>query len=226
MKIGNISDLLKTNDIASSAPCRIDFGGTLDIGGFHYPLRHMAPATVNIALDRRTTVSLRPSDDDRIRISSTGIAEAVFASYAAPYDHPLGLMFAVADHFGARGVHIDIHSTSPPQSGLGGSSVAAVALIASFSKVLTTMSKKEISPHRAALLAHAIEQGAAGVPCGLQDQLAAAYGGVNCWTWTADPEQSPSSRRPPDPGGLPWRHPCFQGCQQHMGQALYRRRRP
>jgi D-glycero-alpha-D-manno-heptose-7-phosphate kinase len=193
--LGDIGSLLSDVPVTASAPCRIDFGGTLDIGTLHYPLRHLAPATVNIALDRRTTVSLRPAGDTRIHISSTGIADAVFDPSEAPYDHPLGLMFAVSDYFGAKGVHIHIDSTSPPKSGLGGSSVAAVALIAAFSKVMVRMGAEALSRSRMALLAQAIEQSAAGVPCGFQDQLAAAFGGVNEWTWPADPDAPPFSGR-------------------------------
>ena len=192
LQLGNIESLLDgSHPIDASAPCRIDFGGTLDISSFHYPLRHMAPSTVNIALDRRTTVSLRPTTDDRIHVSSAGFANAVFNPSNAPYDHPLGLMFAVADYFNARGIHIHIHSSSPPKSGLGGSSVAAVALIAAFSKALIAKGKKGISRDRMVLLAHAIEQSVAGVPCGLQDQLAAAFGGVHAWTWPANPGLPP-----------------------------------
>ncbi|HSO19043.1 MAG TPA: galactokinase, partial [Desulfosarcina sp.] len=120
MKLGNIGGLLEEQEISASAPCRIDFGGTLDIGSFHYPLHHLAPATLNIALDRRTSVTLAPGGDDRIHISAAGIDAAAFAPASAPYDHPLGLMFAVADYFGAAGVHIRIASASPPKSGLGG----------------------------------------------------------------------------------------------------------
>lgn len=194
MQLGNISDLLAEREITASAPCRIDFGGTLDISTFHYPLRHLMPATVNIALDRRTTVRLKPADDDRVHISASGIADAVFAPSTAPYDHPLGLMFAVADYFNAAGVHIEIDSTSPPRSGLGGSSVAAVALIAAFSKAGERLGKTGFTPERTALVAHAVEQGVAGVPCGLQDQLAAAFGGVNRWDWPALPDRPPYRR--------------------------------
>jgi D-glycero-alpha-D-manno-heptose-7-phosphate kinase len=194
--LGDLRPLLSESPVAASAPCRIDFGGTLDIGTLHYPLRHLAPATVNITLDRRTTVSLRPAGDAGIHISSTGITDAVFEPSAAPYDHPLGLMFAVSDYFGAEGVHIHIDSTSPPKSGLGGSSVAAVALIAAFSKVMVRLGGDALSRSRMALLAHAIEQSTAGIPCGFQDQLAAAFGGVNLWTWPADPDAPPFSGRP------------------------------
>jgi len=191
MTLGNIGPLLDSHPIDASAPCRIDFGGTLDISSFHYPLRHLSPSSVNIALDRRTTVHLHPHTGDRVRISSAGLAEAEYYPSTAPYDHPLGLMFAVADYFKVSGVHIDIRSTSPPRSGLGGSSVAAVALIAAFSKALIELGKNGIPRDRMVLLAHAIEQSVAGVPCGLQDQLAAVFGGAHAWTWPADPGRLP-----------------------------------
>ncbi len=191
MTLGNIGPLLDNDPIDASAPCRIDVGGTLDISSFHYPLRHLAPSTVNIALDRRTTASLRPTTDGRIHVSSAGFADAAFNPSEAPYDHPLGLMFAVADYFKASGVQIRIDSSSPPKSGLGGSSVAAVALIAAFSKALVARGKKGIARDRIVRLAHAIEQSVAGVPCGFQDQLAAAFGGVHAWTWPADPGLTP-----------------------------------
>jgi len=196
MKLGNISSLLNKGTITTSAPCRVDFGGTLDISSFHYPLRHLKPATVNLALDLRTEVRVQAGSDRRIRIASAGFDNAVFDPGTAPYDHPLGLMFAVADDFGIEGVHIQIRSASPPKSGLGGSSVAAVALIKALSKVRNKMDGKEMAPEQISLLAQAIEQGVAGVPCGLQDQLAAAFGGVHAWTWTADPKHLPFIRRP------------------------------
>ncbi|MCD4676951.1 MAG: galactokinase, partial [Desulfobacula sp.] len=68
---------------------------------------------------------------------------------------------------------------SPPRSALGGSSSAAVAIIAAFYKALD----KPIAPEQIAWLAHYLEASVAGVPCGMQDQLAAAFGGVNQWIW-------------------------------------------
>jgi D-glycero-alpha-D-manno-heptose-7-phosphate kinase len=182
---------LESNPIEASAPCRIDMGGTLDISTFSYPLRHLAPCTVNIALDLRTRVRLLPYSKGRIKISSRGFKEAQFPADAAPFDHPLGLMFATAAYFNARGVHIQIDSQSPPRSALGGSSVAAVALVAAFAKLAEDeKSAARLNRRSIALTAHQIEQSVAGVPCGIQDQLAAAYGGVNIWHWRADSKQS------------------------------------
>jgi D-glycero-alpha-D-manno-heptose-7-phosphate kinase len=180
--------ILESELIEASAPCRIDMGGTLDIATFYYPLHHQSPCTFNIALGLRTRVRLQPYTKGMIRISSSGFKAAQFKADAAPFDHPLGLMFATAAYFNAGGIHIEIESQSPPRSALGGSSVAAVALVAAFSKLMTP-GKSDVGPNRraTALLAYQIEQSVAGVPCGIQDQLAAAYGGVNAWYLQAKP---------------------------------------
>lgn len=178
--------------ITASSPCRIDMGGTLDISTFYLSLRHLAPCTFNIALDLRTTVRLSLYEKDRIRISSKGFKDAEFPADEAPFDHPMGLMFAAAAYFGASGVHIDIVSGSPPRSALGGSSVAACALIAALSSV---SSEHPLNRARIAGLAHSLEAGVAGVPCGFQDQLAAVYGGVNAWYWPKSVQDPPFWRQ-------------------------------
>jgi D-glycero-alpha-D-manno-heptose-7-phosphate kinase len=172
--------------IETSVPCRVDMGGTLDLATFYNPLRHQLPCTFNIAINLRTKIRLQPYRTGFVKISSRGFQDAEYPANRAPFNHPLGLMFAVATYFKADGVHIDINSASPPRSALGGSSAAAVALVAAFLAVrqktpLTAGTRKKI-----ALLAHAIEESVASVPCGRQDQLAAAFGGVNAWLWRPD----------------------------------------
>jgi D-glycero-alpha-D-manno-heptose-7-phosphate kinase len=176
--------ILEKKPIEASAPCRIDMGGTLDIRTFYYPLRHLSPCTFNIAVGLRTRVRLLPHHHERIKISSTGFESAEFPTDQAPFVHPLGLMFAIAAYFNARNIHIQIESPSPPRSALGGSSAAAVALIAACSKFVELAdSSKPLSRSQIAVLAHGLEESVAGVPCGIQDQLAATYGGVNAWMW-------------------------------------------
>ena len=122
--------------ITTSVPCRVDFGGTLDISTFYLPLNRANPSSVNIALDMRTRVTLSGFEGGRVKISSKGFEPAVFKPHKAPYDHPMGLMFAIADYFDAYGIHIEIESSSPPRSALGGSSSAAVAIVAAFFKLM------------------------------------------------------------------------------------------
>jgi D-glycero-alpha-D-manno-heptose-7-phosphate kinase len=180
----NYKRILEKKPIEASAPCRIDLGGTLDIRTFYYPLRHLAPCTFNIAVDLRTRVRLLPHHGDLIKISSKGFESAEFPISRAPFAHALGLMFAIAVYFNAANIHVQIESQSPPRSALGGSSAAAVALIAAFSKLIgESASKKPLTRPKIAILAHGLEESVAGVPCGFQDQLAAIYGGVNAWIW-------------------------------------------
>lgn len=169
-----------------SAPCRIDLGGTLDITTFYYPLRRFKPCTFNVATRMRTVVRFYPFTEGKIKISSHGFDAVEFGLDDAVFHHPLGLMSAIAVYFEAQGLHIHIHSESPPRSALGGSSSAAVAMIAGMLRRFEARDGVAISKERIALLAHALESVVAGVPCGMQDQLAAVYGGVNAWYWNAD----------------------------------------
>lgn len=175
----NFKSILENSSVSVSVPCRIDLGGTLDISTFFLPLAHFDPATFNIALDMRTRVTLSPWKEGWVKISSKGFDSAEFKADQAPFRHSMGLMFAVVSYFNGHGVHVEIESSSPPRSALGGSSAAAVAMIAAFQ----TAMDHSVDPAEVALLAHFIESSVAGVPCGMQDQLAAAFGGVNSWHW-------------------------------------------
>ena len=179
----DLKKLLESSPIRASAPCRIDCGGTIDIKTFYYPLRHLSPCTFNIALKMKTAVTLHPFGSDLVKISSRGFDSEVYPVQKAPFNSPLGLMFAVAAYFRVGGVHIDITSESPPRSALGGSSTAAVALMGALSMAI----EGRVYQENTVLLAHAIEEAVAGVPCGLQDQLAATYGGIHAWYWPSGP---------------------------------------
>ncbi|MCB9480561.1 MAG: galactokinase [Desulfobacteraceae bacterium] len=177
----NLDEVLEKKKICASAPCRIDFAGTLDINTFSFPMADLCPVTFNMAIDLRTKVSLLPYERDYIKVSSKGFQDACFESKKAPYDHELGLVFAICDAFDCAGIEVIIESSSPPRSALGGSSVFAVALVSVFMKILNG---ERVIAKDAALRAHLIESAVAGVPCGLQDHLCAAYGGANAWHWT------------------------------------------
>ena len=181
-----IRELLKERYLEASAPCRIDMGGTLDLSTFYLPLKRYRPCTFNIALGMRTTVTVKPCRKGTTRINSRGFEPTAFSLSQAPFDHPLGLMFAIANYFNADGVEISIVSSSPPRSALGGSSSAAVALTAAFQALLATAGTLSTPVQETALLAHDLEGSVAGVPCGFQDHLAAAYGGIHAWYWASE----------------------------------------
>jgi D-glycero-alpha-D-manno-heptose-7-phosphate kinase len=182
--------------VEASAPCRLDMGGTLDIPGFYLTLRHFRPVTLNMALKMRTRVRVKAYRPGRIRISAGGIETADFPTDSFPYHHPLGLMAATARFFNIDGVEIEIASGSPPRSGLGGSSVAAVALV----QALGTYGNDDttfpvLQPEQVAEIARSIEAAVAGVPCGGQDHLAAAFGGVHLYHWGEDSTQPGAYRK-------------------------------
>lgn len=190
-----LTKILEKQPVETSAPCRLDMGGTLDISTFYYPLKQLQPCTCNIAIGLRTQVRLLPYKKGIVKVSSKGFASAEFPLQTAPFDHPLGLIFAVAGYFNASGIHIAITSSSPPRSALGGSSAATVALVAAYFKALGSNAEPAASKSDIALLAHALEASVAGVPCGLQDQLAAVYGGVNAWYWKGSIRGIPFRKR-------------------------------
>lgn len=194
-QVGSLHRLLEQHAIRASAPCRVDMGGTLDIATFYHPLHAAGPLTVNIAVALRTRVRLFPYRKGRVLVESSGVGNAEFAADALPFVHPLGLMFSVAARFGASGLRVCIDSDSPPRSGLGGSSVAAVALVAALAHAAKQLGRPSMGRKEIALLAHGLEGAVAGVPCGLQDQLAAAYGGVTEWYWPGNPLRPPFSRK-------------------------------
>lgn len=78
-----------------------------------------------------------------------------------------------------------IESDIPPGSGLGGSGVLTVTAIGLSMALLQAFPEEE--DHRAiALLAHFVENWLGFSSTGFQDQIAAANGGANLWSWGAN----------------------------------------
>ena len=178
-----LQELLEERPIASSAPCRVDCGGTWDLKAFWLPYRHIEPVTVNIALDLRTSVELLPNRQGYIKVTSVGFHEEEYPHMEAPFSSPLGFAFAVATYFNVTSVHIDIRSESPPRSALGGSGVLGVALVSAFSKAMVEFGRDIPSRKEIVEIAYSLEDSISVSLSGCQDQAAAAYGGVSKWCW-------------------------------------------
>ena len=50
----DLAEHLQTVEVVSSAPCRLDVGGTWDLKCFALPYASLNPATTNIAISART----------------------------------------------------------------------------------------------------------------------------------------------------------------------------
>jgi len=180
----SVKKILEQHAVKASAPCRIDSGGTWDIKALALPLEPATPVTVNMALNLRTWVSLLPHKDGWVRISSEGFPRGEeHPSHELPFDSQFGLFFAAVSHFGLHGLRIHIRSDSPVKSALGGSSTALVALLKALSEVSLMLGQKKRSKGEILHLGYHLEDGVTDGYCGVQDQAAAVYGGVNRWAW-------------------------------------------
>jgi D-glycero-alpha-D-manno-heptose-7-phosphate kinase len=191
-----LKELLEDNPIRSSAPCRIDSGGTWDIEALALPLEGAEPTTVNLALNLRTYITVLPYKSGWVKVSSGDFhAPETYPLDRVPFNSQFGLIFAVASFFGFHGLEIAIRSVSPVKAGLGGSSTAAVAVIKAFSLVNALLREKELGKGDILHLAFHLEDAVNMGMCGIQDQGASVYGGVNKWVWNYSRKARPFRRQ-------------------------------
>jgi D-glycero-alpha-D-manno-heptose-7-phosphate kinase len=191
-----VSKILRKYPVEASAPCRLDSGGTWDIKAMALPLARIGPVTINIAVTLRTHVVLSPFEEGRVRISSQGFTRAEEAPFGGlPFESPYGLFFAAISYFGYHGLQAEICSDSPVRAALGGSSTALVALIKALSKLGVILGQRPLSSKDILRLSYHLEDAVSPGKCGIQDQAAAVYGGVNLWTWRYGDRTSPFLRQ-------------------------------
>ena len=99
-------------------------------------------------------------DPDRIVYDRHPLIEAAIKTMEIPKDTSL---------------RINIFSYAPPGASMGTSAAVSVALIGG----LNALADRKLTPHETASLAHALETKELKLECGVQDQLASAYGGIS-----------------------------------------------
>src|SRR5512135_2934084 len=169
--------------LITRAPVRISFaGGGTDLPAYYQ--KH-GGAVVSTTIDKYFYVFLNVSGDDKMQITSSDYRTFYRHDTDTPllFDGDLSLPRAILNHFGlARGISIFLASEVPPGTGLGSSSTVAVAI----SKALSSLCEQELSKAELAELAAHIEIVRLGMPIGKQDQYAASFGGINCFSFTND----------------------------------------
>jgi D-glycero-alpha-D-manno-heptose-7-phosphate kinase len=156
--------------VCASSPARIDFtGGLTDVAP--YVNKHTS-VQVNQAISIRTSVSINPSDQNYI-------------TFPEMPDSSLKLVKLAVDLSGCRGMGgtLKVESNIGTGIGLGSSgsfTVSLVAALLSFARQSDSFNLFEI-----VTLACEIEK-KAGFIAGSQDQLAAAYGGLNKLDFSKD----------------------------------------
>lgn len=174
----------RADGVAVFAPCRIDCGNRLDLKPIALLLEHCRPCTLNIAISVGVTTELVPHRRGVIRVSLDDQFDEQARSEDPPLHGPAALPFAVALHAGLDGIHLRLSSTAPFRSGLGGSGAAPASVLgACFAAQGLCLDSIRVR-RRIAHVAHLIESSFSISVTGMQDQLAAAFGSANLWTWT------------------------------------------
>ena len=160
--------------IEASAPIRIcDNGGWTDTW-FGGPGR-----VLNIAVGPGVEVSIRSSGGpDPVVIDAATFGDRYPVVPGAPRAARHPLLEAAVDALPPpqdRPVEISVRSAVPAGCGAGTSAAVAVALLGA----LAAARGEELSPRQAAYAAHRLEVGVLGAQSGIQDQLSAAFGGIN-----------------------------------------------
>ncbi|MEJ2252465.1 MAG: hypothetical protein P8Y70_18080 [Candidatus Lokiarchaeota archaeon] len=162
------------NDILTSrAPVRI-----LDLGGWTDTWFCKSGAVLNFAIDRYSYVKLIPNYKNKIRIKSENlnIRTEMKDFRNIKYNGNLDLLKAAIKKLQVReGLDITVKTEVHPGSGTGTSASVAVALIHALSVHLD----KPLNTYQTAKLAHKLETEELHLESGVQDQFAAAYGGIN-----------------------------------------------
>ena len=188
--------VLESRMVEASAPCRVDSGGTWDIRSMALPMQAIEPVTLNIALSLRTRVNLLPFEDGRVKVSSEGFPDTEAHDFRTlPFDSPFGLFHAGVSYSGFHGLEVRIASDSPSKAALGGSSTALVALVKALSKLAVLAGKPPLRQKDILNLAFHLEDSTSSGKCGIQDQAAAVFGGVNLWQWHFGDRRTPYERR-------------------------------
>ncbi len=156
------------------------------------------------AIDREVWIALRPSDDDRVEVTSLQLGETVAFRFdelaprdgrpASWIDYVAGTAWAMrAARLPIRGFRGVLDSSVPVGAGL--SSSAAIELAASWA--LLDPAAERPAPGAMALICQRAENAYVGVNCGIMDQFASAAGRaghallLDCRTIEATPAALP-----------------------------------
>ncbi|HVO11440.1 MAG TPA: GHMP kinase [Vicinamibacteria bacterium] len=138
------------------------------------------------------------SEPERIVLHPENFGQRYAVNRQAPPwgEHPL-LEAAVAYMKVPRELRLEVtlFSEAPAGAGTGTSASVTVALIGA----LDALTPGRLTPHEVASAAHRVETEMLHRQCGIQDQLASAYGGVNYIEMFAYPHASVSPIHVPDP---------------------------
>jgi D-glycero-alpha-D-manno-heptose-7-phosphate kinase len=148
-----------------------------DFGGWTDTWFARSGAVVNFAVDlfARVTIQTRRKPGITIYAQNFGDVVEIPDLEKATYAHQHGLLIAALKVMKIRqGLDVWISADVPAGCGTGSSAAVSVAMI----KALSVLSGEPIVAHEVARLAHSLETRELKIQSGIQDQIAAANGGV------------------------------------------------
>ncbi|HEX8930954.1 MAG TPA: GHMP kinase [Actinomycetota bacterium] len=162
-------------EVEACAPLRISFaGGGTDVPP--YPATH-GGAVLSATISRSARAGVRARPDHEYHVESLDLmARAAFAPHELVFNGHLDLVKAVLRELAPeRGLDLTLATDAPPGSGLGSSSALVVAMLAA----VGVAGGGRWSPAELAQRAYQVERIDLKIEGGMQDQYAAAFGGLN-----------------------------------------------
>ncbi len=159
--------------IYSRAPVRV-----CDIGGWTDTWFYKPGAVFNICVDLYSYVRVVENETNSINITSENLDlnQKIKNYRQIEYNGTLDLLKAAVKRMNIQtGLDIYARSDAPPGCGTGTSASIAVSLIGALAK----FTDNNMSIYQIAELAHKLETEELGLESGVQDQFAAAFGGIN-----------------------------------------------
>jgi len=159
--------------VLTKAPTRI-----CDIGGWTDTWFYPKGAIFNFCVDLYSYVRLVENKSKMIKIFAENLRQSaeILNLKKIEYNGVLDLLKAAIKRMNIEnGLDIYVKADAPPGCGIGTSASIAVALISA----LANYKRLNMNQNDIAVLAHKLETEELGLESGVQDQYAAAYGGIN-----------------------------------------------
>lgn len=167
--------------LRARAPSRIDLaGGTVDLWPLYLLIEQAA--TVNLAIDLYTEVSIAPSADLKWRVREKLSGRTVAADTPRELSHLEGAEIAgrLLSFFAPPApLELVTHSQAPPQAGLGASSSLGVSIAGA----LNGWTGSRFSASDLIEIVKDVEVEVLGTMTGAQDHYPPVYGGAMCLWW-------------------------------------------
>jgi len=153
-------------------------GRILDMGGFTDTWFYPKGAVFSFCVDLYSYTRIVENGTNKIRIFAENLEQNTEINNLKKieYDGNLDLLKAAVKRMNIKkGLDIFVRADAPPGCGIGTSASVAVSLISALSKY----NQVDLNNYEIAQLAHKLEVEELKLESGVQDQFAAAYGGIN-----------------------------------------------